>query len=203
MRGAADVHVLDEPHFAVHALAVLDQIDQLIVVDALDDDGVDLELAERAVRRPRCPSLTRVELVEPRQRDEPVGSQRVEADRDAPQAGRFECRRPDRASRMPLLVSARSARPGFAANIATSDERLRRSSGSPPVSRMRSTPRLMKTSASALISSKWSRSSRAARRSPPPACSTGSAGCTGRSPTDAGSAGADSGGRALGHCTAD
>src|SRR5229473_1612199 len=60
---------------------------------------------------------------------------------------------------MPLLVSARSARPDFADNIETSAGRSRRNSGSPPVRRMRSTPRLRKMSARALISSKWSRSS--------------------------------------------
>ena len=32
-------------------LPVLDQVDQLVVVDALDDDGIDLEAAEDAVRR--------------------------------------------------------------------------------------------------------------------------------------------------------
>ena len=35
----------------VHRPAVLDQVDQLVVVDAADDDGVDLELAEHAARR--------------------------------------------------------------------------------------------------------------------------------------------------------
>ena len=38
-RGAADVHVLDEAHLGVHRPAVLDQIHQLVVVDAADDDA--------------------------------------------------------------------------------------------------------------------------------------------------------------------
>ena len=36
---------------ALTALPILDQIDQLVVVDAADDDRVDLELAEHAMRR--------------------------------------------------------------------------------------------------------------------------------------------------------
>ena len=44
------------------------------------------------------------------------------------------------ASSTPLVVSARSRTQGLAASSATSDGRSRRSSGSPPVSRTRSTP---------------------------------------------------------------
>ena len=43
MRGAADVHVLDEPDLGADRPAELEQIDQLVVVDAVDDHGVDLE----------------------------------------------------------------------------------------------------------------------------------------------------------------
>ena len=88
MRGAADVHVFDEAHLGVHRLPVLDQIDQLIVVDAADDDGVDLEAAEHTVRRGNALAHG-VELVEARERLEAVRVKRVEAHRDAPQARRL------------------------------------------------------------------------------------------------------------------
>src|SRR5262249_40632562 len=41
MRGTADVHILDEAHFAVDGLSVLDQVDELIVVHVPDHDTVD------------------------------------------------------------------------------------------------------------------------------------------------------------------
>ena len=83
---AADIHVLDEPDLGVQAPAVLDQIDQLIVVDPPDDDAIELETAERAVCRGNALLHAR-ELVEPGERDEPIGPERVEADGDAAEAG--------------------------------------------------------------------------------------------------------------------
>ncbi len=62
---------------------------QLVVVHALDDDAVDLERAEDAVRGLH-PCLHPVELVEACQRDESITAKRVEAHRDAPQARRGE-----------------------------------------------------------------------------------------------------------------
>ena len=76
---------------------------------------------------------------------------------------------------------------------ANSSGRSRRRSGSPPVMRSRSTPSSPNRSASRPISSNVSTSSRGSQRYRPPACSSGSGGCTGRSPTAAGCA---SGGRA-------
>ena len=89
MRGAADVHVFDEAHLGVNRFPVFDQIDQLVVVDAADDDGVELDAAEHAVRRGDA-GAHRVELVEARQPQEPVRVQRVEADRDPLQPGVLE-----------------------------------------------------------------------------------------------------------------
>ncbi len=87
LRRAADVHVLDEPDFGAHRLSVLDQIHDLVVVDAADDDRVDLErAAEHALRRGHS-FVHAGELVESRERLEPVGTQRVQADGDAAQAG--------------------------------------------------------------------------------------------------------------------
>ena len=40
---AADVHVFDEPDFGAIATAEFQQLDQFIVVDAANDNGVDLE----------------------------------------------------------------------------------------------------------------------------------------------------------------
>jgi hypothetical protein len=54
MRGTADVHVLDEAHLGVDRFPVFDQIDQLVVVDTVDDDGIELDGAE-----PRAPRLPR------------------------------------------------------------------------------------------------------------------------------------------------
>ena len=101
-------------------LAVLDQIGQLVVVHAVDDDGVDLEPAEEAMRGGDA-GVDGRQLVEARQRAEAIGVQRVEADGDAAQARASGARRAWSASRTPLVVSARSASPGLAASIA--DER--------------------------------------------------------------------------------
>ena len=88
MRGAADVHVLDEAHLGVDRFPVFDQIDQLVVVDAADDDGIELHAAKHAVRGGNA-RADRIELIEARQPQEPVGVQRVEAHRDPLQARRL------------------------------------------------------------------------------------------------------------------
>ena len=62
------------------------QIDELIVVHASDDDAIELETAEHAVCRGNAFQHAR-ELVEPGERDESIGPERVEADGDAAQAG--------------------------------------------------------------------------------------------------------------------
>jgi hypothetical protein len=62
-------------------------------------------------------------------------------------------------SREPLVVSVRS-RPGIAASIAISCSILRRTSGSPPVSRIFSMPYSLKMRARRAISSKLSKALR-------------------------------------------
>ena len=52
---AADVHVLDEADLGADAARVLDQVDQLVVVDAAHDDGV--ELQRRRSRRAAAASM--------------------------------------------------------------------------------------------------------------------------------------------------
>jgi hypothetical protein len=64
------------------------------------------------------------------------------------------------ASSTPFVVIARSRRPGLSASIPTSVGRSWRSSGSPPVIRILSTPSDMNTSTSVEISSNVSRSLR-------------------------------------------
>jgi hypothetical protein len=66
--------------------AVLDERHQFVVVDAADDDRVDLE---RAVHPSRCGDtcVDRGKLIEARERGESIAPQCVEADRDPPQAG--------------------------------------------------------------------------------------------------------------------
>jgi hypothetical protein len=41
--GAADVHVFDESNFRVVTSRELDQRHELVIVDAADDDGIELE----------------------------------------------------------------------------------------------------------------------------------------------------------------
>ena len=52
--GAADVHVFDETDLGADGPAELEQIDELLVIDAADHDGVDLERAEGRPRRRGC-----------------------------------------------------------------------------------------------------------------------------------------------------
>ena len=59
---------------------------QLVVVDAPDDDRVDLEAWPNTRLAAAMPFVDARELVEARQRLEPIGVQRVEADGDAAQA---------------------------------------------------------------------------------------------------------------------
>ena len=102
------------------AAGVLDQRHELVVVDAADDDRVDLETTRSRPRRGRdpgehaCSSSKRVSAWK-RSRLE-----RVEADRDAVQAGRSKRMRHCEASSTPLVVSARSAIAGRAASDSTS-----------------------------------------------------------------------------------
>ena len=108
------------------------------------------------------------------------------------QAGRCEAPTHGRASSTPLVVIARSWMAGLARRVdSISTGRSRRRSGSPPVIRTRSTPSGVNASTSAAISSKCQQTlSRQPDIVRARACSTGSAGCTGRSPRRAGSAAA-------------
>ena len=85
-RCAADVHVFDEPHLGLQRPAELDQIDELVVVDAADDHRVDLEGAEHAMRGGH-PFEDAIELVEAGEGLEPVAAERVEAHRDSAEPG--------------------------------------------------------------------------------------------------------------------
>ena len=88
LRRAADVHVFDEPDFGVARASELDQVDELIVVDAADDDRVDLEAAEdrRAAGIDAARARDRARPKRARLR-EAIVPQRVEADGQAVQAG--------------------------------------------------------------------------------------------------------------------
>ena len=90
-------------------------------------------------------------LVEAGERNESIGVKRVEADGEATEARGLE---------IVDLLGEENAVGREREVIRTSAARSRRSSGSPPVRRSRSTPSPTKTSTSALISSKCSRSSR-------------------------------------------
>jgi len=71
VRRAADVHVFDEAHFAAVRASVLDERHQLIVIDAADDDRIDLHPAEDR-RRDRDPFQNAVERVIAGQRAKPI-----------------------------------------------------------------------------------------------------------------------------------
>src|SRR5262245_41774750 len=90
VRRAADVHVLDEPHLGWYRLAELDQIRELVVVDAAHDDRIELRAGE-AGRRQRGDARKDLRVIgSPRELREPVGTKRVEAHGDSVQAGRLE-----------------------------------------------------------------------------------------------------------------
>ena len=169
--------------------AELDQVAQLVVVDAADDDGVDLEAAPNTRCAACMPSLHA-------RRARRSGSSATKRSRRSVSRLTVTRRRPAAASavdlsasRTPLVVSARSASPAWPAASARATARSRRSSGSPPVSRSRSTPsdeEDVDERADLLeVQHVLARQPDVVR---PPACSTRSAGCSGRSPTAAGCA---------------
>ncbi len=88
--GAADVHVLDEADLGAPRLRPLDERDELVVVDAADHDRVDLERCEAGPRRGLDAAQHARQLVEAGELLEPVGPQRVEADRDPVEARRAQ-----------------------------------------------------------------------------------------------------------------
>ena len=54
-RRTTDVHVFDEAQLGADGLGILEQRHQLVVVDAADDDGVELErMRTRSLPRRRC-----------------------------------------------------------------------------------------------------------------------------------------------------
>jgi hypothetical protein len=92
VRGAADIHVFDEPHLAATLAAEREQRLELIVVDTANHDRVDLEAGEEW--RGGIDALQHaIELVGPRQGLEAIAMERVEAHREAVQPGVFEPRR--------------------------------------------------------------------------------------------------------------
>src|SRR6187455_2363484 len=80
--GATNVHVLNESHFGVMSTREFDQIHQLVLVDAADDDGIQLD-AGKERGRDGDSIKDAVELVESRERSEPLGLQSIETDRQA------------------------------------------------------------------------------------------------------------------------
>ena len=137
-RRAADVHVLDEADLGAPFLRALDERDELVVVDAADHDGVDLERCEPGPRRGLDAAQHARQLVEARELLEPLGPQRVEADRDPVEARRAQGGRvlleQHAVGRHREVAAATACRRGSR----TSAGRSWRTSGSPPVSRMRS-----------------------------------------------------------------
>jgi hypothetical protein len=83
----AHVHVLDEPHLGVGAPAELHEVDQLIVVDAPDDHGVELQTREPGRPDGLDPPEDGGVVIPPRERPEALRTEGVEADRDPVEAG--------------------------------------------------------------------------------------------------------------------
>ena len=116
-----------------------DEVEDLVVVDAPDDDGVDLDRGEPGRPGGVEAGEDAVEARPPGDRFEAVPAERVQADRHPREPGRLEARpriRPGagRWSSGP----GRRVRAGPAAPRARATPR--RASGSPPVSRKRRTP---------------------------------------------------------------
>src|SRR5438105_1778267 len=91
--GPAHVHVLDEPQLGPLGAAELEQLPQLVVVEAADYDAVELHLLEAGDAR-RADAVEH--LAVPRtlgERQHPLGAERVEAHGDALQARRAQRRR--------------------------------------------------------------------------------------------------------------
>ena len=114
---------------------VLDQIDQLVVVDAADDDRVDLQAAEDAVRggdarRARASSSSKRVSAVKRSR---CSVSRLTVMR--PRPGGLRARRSDRRAGRRWSSARGPSGPAWRRACATSAGRSRRSSGSPPVSR--------------------------------------------------------------------
>src|SRR5688572_13532673 len=86
-RRPAHVHVLDEPDLGADVPAVLDQLDQLVLVGAAHHDRVDLEGLESGAGCRVDAGEDRRVRVEAGQRFEAAAVQRVEADGDAVQPG--------------------------------------------------------------------------------------------------------------------
>src|SRR5439155_22211573 len=84
------VHVFDEADLGRYRLAVLDQLGELVLVDAAHDDGVELGPGE-ARGRAGCDALEDLRVVgTPRERGEAVRPQRVEAHGDTVEPGFFQ-----------------------------------------------------------------------------------------------------------------
>ena len=86
MRGAADVHVLDETQLGVVAPCELEQSLELVVIEAASDHRVELE-SRKPRRARRHDALEHPgELIAPGQPQKPIAVQRVERDGDALEA---------------------------------------------------------------------------------------------------------------------
>ena len=139
--------------------AVFDQVHELVVVDAADDDRVDLECVPKTRCAAAMPFLDASELVEARERREAIGVQRVEADGDAAQAGGGE--RVDLVGEQDAVCREREVvEPRLRGEHADERRKVAAQERLAAGQAQRSTPSARKTSTSALISSKCRTSSR-------------------------------------------
>ena len=83
--GGVERHELDEAHTHATLAAVGGEVDDLVVVDAAHDHAVDLHRVEAGVERGVDPGQDPVQVVAAGERQEHVGSERVERDVDPPQ----------------------------------------------------------------------------------------------------------------------
>ena len=130
VRRAADVHVFDEPDLGADRAAEFEQVDQLVVIDAVDDDGVDLEAGKE--QGGGDASEDAIQLVEAGQVAEALRAQGVEADGEPVQSGIAQ-RAGVGLEQDAVGRQARSRIAERAARRRTRSGTSRRSSGSPPV----------------------------------------------------------------------
>jgi hypothetical protein len=90
VRGAADIHVLDEAHFRAGLSAELDQVDHLVVVVAARDDRVELQTREARAAAGFNAGEHGGQRVHFRELLKPVAAQRVQAHGETVQPGGLE-----------------------------------------------------------------------------------------------------------------
>ena len=134
-------HLLDEAQLVAAVEAPLQQVGHVGVVDAAHGDGVDLDRGQPGIRGGLEAGHDVVEPVAAGEPAEVLGVDRVEADVDPVQARRRPAGRRAGRARCRWSSSRCAAAARGAAMRPTTSTRLRRSSGSPPVSRTWVMPR--------------------------------------------------------------